>query len=77
MGLLNSNPVRHIDIHLIKKKDLLFHMLYFGSGESFSRIIRKKAKESGYKLNNKGLFNLNGKKINIKTEKNILKKINI
>ena len=77
MGLLNSNPVRHIDIHLIKNKDLLFHMLYFGSGECFSRIIRKKAKESGYKLNNKGLFNLNGKKINIKNEKNIFKKINL
>jgi DNA polymerase lambda len=74
---INSNPVRHIDIHVIKSEELPFHMLYFGSGEQFSRIIRKKAKDLGYKLNNKGLFNLNGKKININTEKNVFKKLNL
>ena len=79
IGLIkvNSNPVRHIDIHVIKSEELPFHMLYFGSGEQFSRIIRKKAKDLGYKLNNKGLFNSNGKKINIKTEKNVFNKLNL
>jgi DNA polymerase/3'-5' exonuclease PolX len=51
-------------------------MLYFGSGEQFSRLIRQKAKKIGYKLNNKGLFK-NGKKINIQTEKNIFKQLDI
>jgi DNA polymerase lambda len=79
IGLIkvNSNPVRHIDMHVIKSEELSFHMLYFGSGEQFSRIIRKKAKDLGYKLNNKGLFNSNGKKINIKTEKNVFNFLNI
>jgi apurinic endonuclease APN1 len=68
--------VRHIDFHLVPKKQLPFHMLYFGSGESFSRTIRKIAKEKGYKLNDKGLFK-GSKRISItnkkpfNTEKNI------
>ena len=78
IGLIkvNSNPVRHIDIHVIKSEELPYHMLYFGSGEQFSRLIRQKAKNIGYKLNNKGLFK-NGKKINIQTEKNIFKQLDI
>jgi apurinic endonuclease APN1 len=78
IGLIkvNSNPVRHIDIHVIKSEELPYHMLYFGSGEQFSRLIRQKAKKIGYKLNNKGLFK-NGKKINIQTEKNIFKQLDI
>jgi DNA polymerase lambda len=78
IGLIkvNSNPVRHIDIHVIKSEELTYHMLYFGYGEQFSRLIRQKAKNIGYKLNNKGLFK-NGKKINIQTEKNIFKQLNI
>ena len=74
---INSNPVRHIDIHIIRNEDLVFHMLYFGYGEYFSRILRKRAKEIGYKLNNKGLFNSDIKKNNIKTEKNVFKILNL
>lgn len=81
IGLIQipNNPVRHIDIHLIEKDNIAFHMLYFGSGEQFSRTIRKKAKEKGYKLNNKGLFTIETKKkiSSLKTEKNIFKYLNI
>ena len=72
---LKNNPARHLDLHLIKSEDLPFHMLYFSSGEQFSRKIRKKAKEEGYTLNDKGLFK-KGSKIRIptvKTEKNVFK----
>jgi apurinic endonuclease APN1 len=63
---VDKNPVRHIDIHMVKEEDLPFHMLYFASGELFSRKIRKKAKEKGYKLNEKGLYKNNKKlKLNI------------
>ena len=64
IGLLRSTPVRKIDIHIVNSKDLFYHMLYFGYGENFSRIMRQKAKKLGYKLNNKGLFK-NGKKIKL------------
>ena len=47
-----------------------FFLLYFGSGENFSRKIRKYAKDKGYKLNETGLYK-NNKKINLKSEKEI------
>ena len=59
-----NNIVRHIDIHMVKEKYLPFHMLYFSSGELYSRKIRKIAKEKGYKLNEKGLYK-NNKRLNI------------
>jgi DNA polymerase/3'-5' exonuclease PolX len=37
-------------------------MLYFGSGESFSRMIRQYAKERGYRLTQKNLVDLKTKK---------------
>lgn len=72
---LKNNPARHIDLHLIKSEDFPFHMLYFGSGEQFSRKIRKEAKEKGYKLNDKGLFKKGSKTriSSIKTERNVFK----
>ena len=72
MGIIKNYKkiARHIDLHIVKEEELPFHMLYFGSGEQFSRMIRKIAKTKGYKLNEKGLFK--GKdKINVKTEKDI------
>lgn len=70
---LKNKPVRHIDLHVIKSENIPFHMLYFSSGEQFSRKIRKEAKDKGYKLNDKGLFKKgsNIKISSIKTEKDI------
>ncbi len=78
MGIIKIKPglFRHIDLHMVKDQEVPFHILYFSSGEQFSRMIRQKAKEQGYKLNDKGLFK-NGKKVNVKTEKNVFNKLNI
>lgn len=79
MGIikLKGHPNRHLDLHVVRKEDLPFHNLYFSSGEKFSRKIRKIAKEKGYKLNEKGLYKNNERVKNIKTEKNIFKKLNM
>lgn len=75
-GLIRvNNIVRHIDIHMVKKEMLEYHMLYFSSGELYSRKIRKIAKEKGYKLNEKGLYK-NNKRLNI-TVKELYKLLNI
>jgi DNA polymerase/3'-5' exonuclease PolX len=63
-------------LHIVKEEELPFHMLYFGSGENFSRKIRKIAKTKGYKLNNKGLFK-GTEKVNIKTEKDVFNKLKL
>lgn len=78
MGIIKSGKevARHIDLHIVKEEELPFHMLYFGSGENFSRKIRKIAKTKGYKLNNKGLFK-GTEKVNVKTEKNIFNKLKL
>lgn len=78
MGIIKigSKPHRHIDLHMVKDQDVPFHILYFSSGEQFSRMIRQKAKEQGYKLNDKGLFK-NGKRVNVKTEKNVFNKLKL
>ena len=62
----------HLDLRLSPMNLLPFFMLYFGSGEYFSRKIRQIAKEKGYKLNEYGLTNLkDNKKHYFKDEKEI------
>ena len=39
---------------MVKEKYLPFHMLYFSSGELYSRKIRKIANEKPYKLTETG-----------------------
>lgn len=48
--------VVHVDVKIATKEQKPFYTLYFRSGEKFSRKIRKIAKDSGYKLNQYGLF---------------------
>jgi len=64
--------VIHLDIRISNKKMRAFYTLYFGSGENFSRKIRKIAKEQGYTLSEHG-FRKNGKYIvgDFLTEKKI------
>jgi DNA polymerase/3'-5' exonuclease PolX len=57
---------------------LPFYLLYFGSGESFSREIRKKAKNQGYKLSEFGLIRNNKIIMNkANNEKEIFNKLNL
>jgi DNA polymerase/3'-5' exonuclease PolX/endonuclease IV len=74
-----SKNVYHVDIHLVNPGEVPFHLLYFGSGELFSRQIRQHAKKMGYRLNQKGLFQIkNGKPIpGIKSEKDIFQYLGI
>ena len=70
--------VRHLDLKLIPTESLPFYLLYFGSGEKFSRKIRAIAKKQGYKLSQWGLENLKTKKfVPIKDEKDIFKKLGV
>jgi DNA polymerase (family 10) len=71
---INNNYVRHMDIRIVQKKYLVYYLLYFGSGINFSKWIRQKAKEKGYKLDQYGLYK-NGKNINFypKSDKDIFK----
>jgi apurinic endonuclease APN1 len=54
--------VVHVDLKISTKEQKPFYTLYFRSGEKFSRKIRKIAKDSGYKLNQYGLFK-NGRRV--------------
>lgn len=75
-----TNTKRHIDIKISPYNLLPFYLLYFGSGEKFSRNIRQKAKEKGYKLSEFGLFNSKTNKIimnKANNEKHIFNKLNI
>ena len=66
--------VRHIDIRIIIKEILPWYLLYFGSGVSFSKNIRRIASKKGYKLSENGLYYRDtNKKVNFnpKTEKEI------
>ena len=64
-GIIKSKSFVHVPWD-----ELPFHTLYFGSGKYFSKMIRKHAKDKGYKLNEKGLYK-NNKKIIVKNEKDI------
>ena len=54
MGITNTS--RHIDIKFSPYNLLPFFLLYFGSGELFSRNIRQEAKIKGYKLSEWGIY---------------------
>jgi DNA polymerase/3'-5' exonuclease PolX len=75
---IKNNHVIHIDIRITEKKYLPYYLLYFGSGVNFSRYIRQKAKEKGYKLDQYGLYK-NGKNIKFypKSEKEIFEFLNV
>jgi apurinic endonuclease APN1 len=65
---------RQMDVAFIDKKYLPFYLLYFGSSREYSKKIRTIASKTGYKLNDKGLYDKKtGKKINFepKTERDI------
>lgn len=48
--------LRHIDIHVVKPEVVPYHLLYFGSGERFSKMIRRYARSKGYKLTDTGIY---------------------
>jgi deoxyribonuclease-4 len=77
--LNNYKDYRKMDIAFVKKKNLYFYLLYFGSGVDFSKKIRAIASKKGYKLNEKGLFDKNNRLINFnpKSEEDIFKYLGV
>ena len=74
MGFCKSDKVRRIDIRYVPYKSYYSALLYFtGSGE-FNRNMRTVAISLGYKLNEYGLYK-NGKKIKVKSEKDIFNEL--
>lgn len=60
----NYKYYRKMDIAFVKEKYLYFYLLYFGSDRDFSKKIRAIVSKIGYKLNEKGLFDKNNRRIN-------------
>ena len=75
----NYKYYRKMDIAFVQQKYLYFYLLYFGSGRDFSKKIRTIASKKGYKLNEKGLFDKNNRRINFnpKSEEDIFKYLDI
>jgi apurinic endonuclease APN1 len=69
-----DNIYHQMDVAFVKKSQLPWYFLYFGSSKDYSKKIRTIASLKGYKLNEKGLYDKKtGKRINFnpKTEKEI------
>jgi DNA polymerase/3'-5' exonuclease PolX len=71
-----ENVIRRIDIRLIPYESIYTALVYFTGSYELNRIMRKKAKELGYKLNEYGLYK-NNESIHITSEKELFKKLGI
>jgi DNA polymerase/3'-5' exonuclease PolX len=71
-----ENVIRRIDIRLIPYESIYTALVYFTGSYELNRIMRKKAKELGYKLNEYGLYK-NNELIHITSEKELFKKLGI
>lgn len=68
MGITSSK--RHIDIRFAPYDSLITTIVYFSSGKEKNQILRKIAKDKGYKLNEWGLYK-GSTKISIKSEEHL------
>lgn len=74
MGICQLNKkskARRIDILITTYEEYPFALLYFTGDFDINIELRKKANELGYKLNEYGMSNKNGNKIELKSEKEI------
>jgi DNA polymerase/3'-5' exonuclease PolX len=69
-----ENIIRRIDIRLIPYESIYPALVYFTGSYELNRIMRKQAKELGYKLNEYGLYK-NDKFIYITSERELFKKL--
>jgi DNA polymerase/3'-5' exonuclease PolX len=77
MGFIKwENTIRRIDIRLIPYESIYTALVYFTGSYELNKIMRKKAKELGYKLNEYGLYK-NNKLIYITSEKELFKKLDM
>jgi DNA polymerase beta len=77
MGFIKwENTIRRIDIRLIPYESIYTALVYFTGSYELNKIMRRKAKELGYKLNEYGLYK-NNKLIYITSEKELFKKLDM
>jgi len=76
-GKFEDNPVRRIDIRFVPYTSYYSAVLYFTGSNILNQKMRRIAKKLGYKLSEYGLFLIEGKKIKVKSEKDIFKKLNM
>ena len=69
-----NKPIRRIDIRFIAYSSYHSALLYFTGSYELNKKMRNIAKSKGFKLSEYGLFK-NNKKIKIKSEKDIFKKL--
>ena len=62
---LRRKPARRIDFMFTKNEELAFALLYFTGSKSFNTVMRKRALDLGYSMNEHGLY----KMVNGKTDK--------
>jgi len=78
MGLskYKDNPCRRIDIRMIPYESIFTAITYFTGSYQLNVIMRSKAKELGYKLNEYGLYK-NDIKVNIDSEEELFQKLHM
>lgn len=71
-----DNPIRRVDIRFVPYTSYYSAILYFTGSNTLNQKMRRIAKKLGYKLSEYGLFTIkDDKKIKIKSEKEIFKKL--
>lgn len=74
---LHDNLIRRIDIRFIPYDSYYSALLYFtGSGE-LNKKMRSIAKTKGYKLSEYGLYDMDGERIRVTSERDIFKKLDM
>jgi DNA polymerase/3'-5' exonuclease PolX len=71
-----KNTIRRIDVRLIPYESIFPALVYFTGSYELNRIMRRQAKDLGYKLNEYGLYK-NNKFIYITSEKELFKKLDM
>ena len=74
---LKDNYVRRIDIRFVSYDSYFSALLYFTGSKDLNTKMRSIAISKNYKLSEYGLFDENGKKFKIKSERDIFKKLNM
>ena len=80
LGIIKYGCVaRHLDVRLLPKTSEVAGRLYFTSGREFNQMIRGKAKQLGYKLNEFGLYDAKTGKLveGLESEKDIMEKLEL
>lgn len=79
MGFLKYNnfPVRRIDIRYVPYESYYYALLYFTGSKELNQKMRQIAKSKGYTLSEYSLLDKDGNKYQVKSEKDIFKKLDL